>query len=368
MRRLIALAVPGGPAFVDALRRCWDDGDAVVPLDQRLPPPAQRRLLDALAPAEVRDHTGSHPRSGAVPVEPGDALVMATSGTTGEPKGVVLTHDAVAASARITSAALGVDPDRDRWVACLPLAHVGGLSVVTRALLTATPVEVHPGVDPAALAAAVGRGATLVSLVPAALTKVPTEGFRVVLLGGSAIPATRPANTVATYGLTETGSGVVYDGWPLPGVEVRVRAGEVQLRSPTLLRCYRDGTDPRLPDGWFPTGDAGELDPEGRLVIHGRRGDVIVTGGQKVWPAAVEPVLAIHPGVAAVAVVGRPHSRWGHVVTAVVVPRDPAAPPTLGELRDHVRAELAAFMAPQRLEIVDSLPTTALGKTRRDSL
>src|SRR5690606_34836965 len=124
-----------------------------------------------------------------------------------------------AASALATSQRLGVDPERDRWLACLPLAHVGGLSVVTRALLTGTPLTMHDGFDAAQLAAAVAAGCTLTSLVPTALARIDPAPWRRILLGGQAPPADRPANVIATYGMTETGSGVVYDGLPLDGVE-----------------------------------------------------------------------------------------------------------------------------------------------------
>jgi O-succinylbenzoic acid--CoA ligase len=306
-----------------------------------------------------------------VPTRDGDALVVATSGTTGEPKGVVLTHDAVAASATATSARLGVDPGRDRWLCCLPVAHVGGLGVVTRALLTGTPLDIHPRFDAPAVAAAAtrpDRPVTRISLVAAALARVDPAPFTTILLGGDTPPGDRPPNAVVTYGMTETGSGVVYDGRPLDGVEVRVVDGAVHLRGPMLLRAYRDGageTDPRDPDGWLATGDAGALDAAGRLTVHGRIGDLIVTGGEKVWPAAVEAVLARHPAVGEVLVVGRPDPEWGHVVTAVVVPAEPSAPPGLAELRDHAKAELPPYGAPRRLELVAALPRTASGKPKR---
>jgi o-succinylbenzoate---CoA ligase len=133
-----------------------------------------------------------------------------------------------------------------------------------------------------------------------------------------------------------------------------------------LLRAYRDGTDPRDADGWFPTGDAGVWDvAEGRLRVFGRVGDVIVTGGEKVWPAAVERVLGTHATVAAVAVVGQPDAEWGHRVVAVVVPQDPGRPPELAVLREAVKAELPGYAAPRELRVVDSLPTTGLGKVAR---
>jgi o-succinylbenzoate---CoA ligase len=346
VNRLVAIDLPGGPGFVDELERAWDSGDAVFPVDQRLPASAKRELC---ATMRVGDE-----------VESGDALVVATSGSTGAPKGVVLTHDAVAASAQATSERLGVRDD-DHWLACLPLSHVGGLSVVTRALHTGTRLTVLPGFDEAAVDAV---GATLVSLVATALTRIDPARFRIIVLGGSRPPDDRPANCVTTYGMTETGSGVVYDGVPLDGVEVDITAdGEIRLRAPMLLRSYRDGTSPIDADGWFPTGDLGTWGPDGRLLVAGRRGDLIITGGENVWPDAVETALADHPGVAEVLVRGVDDPEWGQLVEAVIVPTGP--PPTLDSIRDHVKRRHPAFMAPKRLVVVDSLPRTSIGKLRR---
>lgn len=350
MPRLVALDLPGGPEFVEELQRIWDAGDAAFPVDQRLPGRAKRELVAAMRVGE--------------PVEPGDALVVATSGSTGVPKGVVLTHDAVAASAAATSARLGVTAD-DHWLACLPLNHVGGLTVITKALHAGTRLTVLPGFDAEAVSAA---GATLVSLVPTALARIDPSIFRVIVLGGSRPPAERPANVVTTYGLTETGSGVVYDRYPLDGVELRIAdpvdgVGEVQVRGPMLLRCYRDGRDPRTPDGWLPTGDLGELAPDGALHVHGRADDLIITGGENVWPEPVEAVLREVPGVVDVAVAGTPDPEWGQVVTAHVV-----GEATLDALRDAVKQQLPAFCAPRRLVRHDTLPRTSLGKIRRKAL
>jgi len=376
VRRLVALAIAGGPLFGEALRRCWDDGDAVLPLDVRLGASALARTLEALRPSMVLDASGD-PASleGGEPVEEGDALVVATSGTTGEPKGVVLTHDAVRASALATSARLGVDPARDRWLACLPLSHVGGLSVVTRALVTGTPVEIQPRFEAeGAIAAARERGATLVSLVPAALSRLGPGAsglFRRIVLGGQQPPADRPANVVATYGMTETGSGVVYDGVGLEDVEMDLRSGEVFLRCPMLLRCYRDGADPKTTDGWFATGDAGHIDEDGCLSIHGRLDDLVISGGENIWPAQVEAVLKSHPYVGDVAVGGRPDPQWGTRLVAYVVPTAPAeAEPAamLAELRALVRDRLAPFAAPRELIVVERLPRSEIGKVLRDEL
>jgi O-succinylbenzoic acid--CoA ligase len=369
---LVALDLPGGADFVRALITCWDAGDAVAPIDPRLPDAERRLVLDALRPSSLIGPDGRRsPLPGGAPVEPGDAVVLATSGTTGRPKGVVHTHASVAASARATSAALEVDPAADRWLACLPLAHIGGLSVVLRSLVTGTPVEVHDGFRAdAVIAAARDRGATLTSLVTRALAQVPASLFRRVLIGGAAPPPDRPANVIATYGMTETGSGIVYERTPLDGIELRIDAdGQIWVRGPMLLRCYRDGTDPKDADGWFPTGDLGSFAPgDGRLMVHGRAGDVIVTGGEKVWPERVEAVLRTVPGVADVAVVGRAHPEWGHEVVAVVVP-GPDGPPTLDALRGAVRGTLPVWCAPRAVvAVAGPLPRTGLGKLRRGVL
>ena len=364
--QLVALDLPGGQEFVDALRRVWDRGDAAFPVDQRLPAPAQHALLAAMAPASAIDASGERAVLGGRPVEPGDALVVATSGSTGEPKGVVLTHDAVRASAVATSERLGVTV-ADHWLACLPLAHVGGLSVVTRALHTGTRLTVLPRFEVEPVEAAAEEGATFVSLVSTALARIDASLFRTIVLGGSAPPADRPANTVTTYGMTETGSGVVYDGVPLDGVDVRIDDdGEVHLRGPMLLRSYRDGRDP-LVGGWLPTGDVGRWLDDGRLHVDGRRDELIITGGENVWPEAVERALRTDPRIADVAVSGTADPEWGHIVTAYVVPSGPVAP-TLHDVRRAVKELLPAYCAPRALYVVDEIPRTALGKPRRAEL
>ena len=363
--RLIALDLPAGSGFFDSLQRVWDAGDAVFPVERRLPTAATAAVIARMGAAAIIDGVGEHACStDAAPVEAGDALVVATSGSSGEPKGVVLTHDAVRASAVATSARLGVTIG-DHWLACLPLSHVGGLSVVTRALVTGTPLTIHDGFDADRVDAS---EATLVSLVATAMQRIDTSRWRVIVLGGARPPHDRPVNTVTTYGMTETGSGVVYDRRPLDGVELRIVDGEVHIRCPMLLRCYRDGLDPKTADGWFATGDLGEVDAHGMLQVHGRRGDLIITGGENVWPEPVEAILRAQPGVFDAGIAGLDDPEWGQVVTAFIVPADPAAPPSLGDLRAAVKSELAAFNAPRRLVLVDTLPRTALGKIRRSDL
>ncbi len=365
MNELVALDLPGGPGFVETMQRVWERGDAALPIDRRLPEPARDALLAAMRPAMVIDADGEHRLDGGEPVEPGDALVMATSGSTGTPKGVVLTHDAVAASAAATSDRLGITTD-DVWLACLPLAHVGGLGVVARALATSTRLVVHDGFDAATVERAAREGATAVSLVATALGRIRADLFRVIVIGGARPPATLPPNAVTTYGLTESGGGVVYDRRPLDGVEVRIVDGEVQLRGRMLMRRYRDGTSPITPDGWLATGDLGRLDVDGRLSVEGRRGDLIVTGGENVWPDTVEAALRSAPGVVDVAVAGVPDEEWGARIVAWVVPGP--TPPTLADLRLHVAETLPAFMAPKELRLIGEIPRTSLGKVSRGRL
>ncbi len=256
----------------------------------------------------------------------------------------------------------------DRWLACLPLSHIGGLSVITRAIATDTRFVVHDGFDAAAVGAAAADGATLVSLVPTALRRIDPSIFRCVVLGGSRPPGDLPGNVVTTYGMTETGSGVVYDGLPLDGVTMRVDAlGEIHLNGPMLLRSYRDESQP-LTDGWFATGDLGAIDDNGRLEVHGRRDDLIITGGENVWPATVEAAVAGHPGVGEVAVAGIADVEWGQRVVAWIVPSDRSTPPSLASIRARVTESLPSFMAPKEIRIVDSLPTTTSGKVLRHQL
>ena len=381
MPDVVALALPGGPAFVRAIERTWAMGDAIFPLDQRLPRAELDRVLASVAPGAIIEADGERRLLvGGRPTQPGDAVIVATSGTTGHPKGVVHTHASIAASALATSKALDVDPASDRWLACLPLAHIGGLAVVLRSLVTGTPVEVHDGFSAPAVAEALGRGVTLTSVVTKALKQIDTEAFRMILVGGAAPPPDRPANVWATYGLTETGSGVVYEREPLDGLEIRIDdSDEIWLRGPMLFRAYRDSagpnsiggatdheTDPKDAGGWFPTGDLGRFAGDGSLSVDGRKGDVIATGGEKVWPERAERVLAAQAGVADVAVIGRPHDEWGQEVVAVIVASGDG--PSLEQLRDAVRAELPVWYAPHRIELVSSLPRTALGKLQRGLL
>ena len=214
---------------------------------------------------------------------------------------------------------------------------------------------VHDGFDAAAAMRAAAEGATAVSLVATALQRIDPSVFRVIVLGGARPPADRPANAVTTYGMTETGSGVVYDGRPLDGVEVRIDdAGEIHLRGPMLLRGYRGRHAPPSPvdgDGWLATGDLGRWLPDGRLHVDGRRGELIITGGENVWPEPVEGVLRGLPGVADVVVAGRPDAGVGRARRRLDRARRDAADARRGprpRARQPAGVRRAARAAPRR--------------------
>lgn len=355
--------MPAGPEFVDHLRMAWDNGDAVFPLDQRLPDVTKQDVVSSIQPTMIITAHGNRTRYDGAPIESGDALVVATSGSTGTPKGVVLTHDAVQSSARAVHERLNVTRT-DRWFACLPVSHVGGLSVITRSLVTNTRLHVTDRFTPEAYNDAADDGCTLVSLVATALARVDPTRFRTIVLGGSKPPDSLPANVMTTYGMTETGSGIVYDGVPLRDVEIKIVDDEIVVRAPMLFRSYRDGTSPITSDGWFATGDLGRFD-NGVLQVDGRRGDLIITGGENVWPEQVERALLNEPRIRDVCVAGVPDAEWGHIVTAWIVSEDDIP---LEEVRDLVKQSLPAHCAPKKIVRVDAIPRTALGKPQRSVL
>jgi o-succinylbenzoate---CoA ligase len=371
MNELVALDLPGGDEFLALMLDTWDHGDAVLPIDQRLPPAAKRELLDSVRPSKLARRRGETTAlDNGVPVCSGDAVVIATSGTTGKPKGVVLTHDALRASALMSADRLGSDSS-DRWFGCLPVAHIGGFSVITKALFTNTPLTLKPFFDPADFESS-NRECSIVSLVVAALLRIDPVPWRAILVGGSAMPEHLPNNAIRTYGMTETGSGCVYDGVPLDSVQIRAVDDELYVRGPMLARCYRSDTPDGTPlvnnDGWFRTGDAGSITDSGTLVVRGRIGDVVVTGGEKVWPDAVEKALLDMPGILECAVAGRPDDMWGQRVVVWVVAFDEANPPTLTAIRDRVKQTLPAYAAPKELVLVRELPRSILGKVQRSYL
>ncbi len=317
------------------------------------------------------------------------AVVVATSGTTGTPKGAMLSARALVASASATHDRLG---GTGTWLLALPTYHIAGLQVLIRSALAGTvPVEldVTYGFDPAGLTgavAAMGSGRRYASLVAAQLAKCLPDrdalaalaDLDAVLLGGGPAPsrileeaAAADISVVRTYGMSETAGGCVYDGSPLDGVDVRVEDdGRIVLGGATLANGYRNPPDPDpfAEPGWFRTDDVGALDDSGSLRVLGRADDAISTGGLTVLPQPVESVLATHPAIADCAVFGVADDRLGQRVVAAVVLRPGAAAPGLDELRTHVEATLPRTAAPRELHIVDEVPRRGIGKIDRQAL
>jgi O-succinylbenzoic acid--CoA ligase len=390
-RPLHALLLPpsAGGQLLAALAAALDGtGPAILPLDPGLPQARLAAMLDAFAPDAVvtPDGTRSRRLAGGGPggqgggVQEGTAVVIATSGSTGEPKGVRLTAGALLHSARASLARIGARPGGrtgGRWLCPLPVSHIAGLGVLVRSLAAGTePVitgRLDPGrADPAAL------GCGYVSLVPTQLRRLLAAGadlasFDAILLGGAAIPPgllararAAGARVITTYGMSETCGGCVYDGTPLAGVTARPGPdGVIRISGPVLFAGYHrqpELTGRVLAGGDFLTADLGRIGADGRLTVLGRADDMINTGGEKVAPAQVAAVLETCPGVAEAAVIGQPDPEWGQRVTAVVVPADPAAPPELAALRARVSEEVAGYAAPRSLVLIPALPLLPSGK------
>jgi O-succinylbenzoic acid--CoA ligase len=334
--------------------------------------------------------------------------VLYTSGTSGRPKGAMLTYGNHLWSATASALNLGLQPD-DRWLACLPLFHVGGLSILLRSVIYGTAAIVHPGFDAARVNAVIdNEGVTIVSVVANMLQRLLDErgdrpypsSLRCVLLGGGPAPepllrrsAAIRVPVVQTYGLTETASQIATlapedalrklgsAGKPLFGSELRVAsedgtdcpsgvAGEIVVRGPTVTPGYLnhpDETAAAIRDGWLHTGDAGRLDAEGYLYVLDRRDDLIVSGGENVYPAEIEAVLQSHPDVLEAGVYAVDDERWGKTPAAAVVLR-PGASFDAAALIAHCRERLAAYKSPSRIDFTDALPRNAAGKLLRREL
>ena len=316
------------------------------------------------------------------------ALVATTSGTTGAPKGALLTAAALVASASATHDRLG---GPGSWLLALPPYHIAGVQVLVRSVLAGSaPVEldVSDGFDVAQLPSAVSRlgsGRRYTSLVAAQLAKALTDpaataalaDLDAVLIGGGPAPrpvleaaATAGIAVVRTYGMSETAGGCVYDGVPLHGVRLRVDDGRIVIGGATLANGYRNPVDPDpfAEPGWFRTNDLGAIDDAGVLTVLGRADDAISTGGLTVLPQPVEAALCTHPAVSDCAVFGIADQTLGQRVAAAVVVSDGCEPPTLDALRAHVSRTLDATAAPRELHIVEALPRRGIGKVDRTAL
>jgi O-succinylbenzoic acid--CoA ligase len=368
------------------------------------PFPGVRRVdADALAAAGAAAPPGEPARP-----EPERPLaILYTSGTTGRPKGAILTHASFWWSAALSAAHLGAPPG-ERWLACMPLHHVGGLAILARAAIFGAGVVLHERFDAEAVAESLARdGVTIASFVPTMLRRVlavrpgpPPPSLRCVLVGGAPTPPALLAEAwrrgwpaAPTYGLTEACSQVATlplaeigrraDGAarPLFGVELEIRGadgrsrapgepGEIAVRSPAVMAGYHarpEATARVLRDGWLLTGDVGVLDAEGWLRVLDRRDDLVVSGGENVYPAEVEAALESHAAVAEAAVAAEPDPDLGGRVAAWIVPAAGAAVDE-DALRAYCRTRLAGYKVPRAFHVVASLPRTPSGKLRRREL
>ena len=350
--------------LIDALAAALDGGAPVLPLTP-----------------------GAEP--GAASAPEGTAVVIATSGSTGEAKLVALSAAALRASARATEARLG---GQGHWLLALPAEHVAGVQVIVRALLACAPPHVLDSRDGfrsagfAEATAALGPEPRYTSLVPTQLRRIldagdaesldALRGYAAVLVGGAALDAGTleralavGVRVVTTYGMSETAGGCVYDGVPLDGVTVDLDPEDrILLGGPTLASGYvgrADETAAAFGGGRFHTGDLGRWQ-DGRLEVLGRADDMIVTGGEKVAPAAVERVLTRQPGVHAACVTALPDDEWGQVVAAAVVLDGPTgAADWTDTLRAAVRSELGRAAVPRRIVAVGEIPLRGIGKPDR---
>ncbi|MFH1680934.1 MAG: fatty acid--CoA ligase family protein [Candidatus Eisenbacteria bacterium] len=401
--RLVALdALPRKEtlAFLYALME-W--GIPFVPIREGLTAREQREVLGRCGPSFLLDDPLPATRETGSPFGPPEPppqddrplAILHTSGTSGRSKGVVLSRAAFVASAGASAANLGWE-ERDRWAIALPLAHVGGLSIVTRCLLARRTVVLAGPFGAERLARVVARErVTLLSAVPAMIRRLldlepawrPPPFLRAVLAGGGPLsPAlleeawTRGIPLLPSYGLTETCSQIA--AWPygtrppapvakaLPGAEMRVRDGRLHVRGPMLLTSYFPPDSyppPILEDGWFDTGDLGTIDDDGLVSVIGRADETVVTGGENVSPREVEEQLERFAGVRAACVFGLRDETWGEVLAAALVLEegsslDPDA------LAAHLAETLAPHKRPRKIACVASLPLTTSGKIDREAV
>lgn len=411
--RPVALVGASQPEAVVALLALLGLGAEAVMIHPRLLPAERAVLLADAEPALFIDEAAlrelgallagtdaeARPALPALsdPPDTATAAILYTSGTTGVPKGARLSRRALLAAARASEQNLGFYAG-DRWLLAMPLAHVGGLSIVTRCLLARRAVVLpawRGPFDSDALARQVAaQRVTLLSLVPTQLARLlalpgwhPPPALRAVLIGGAAASealvaraAARGVPILCTYGLTEACSQVTSQsladparagsGRPLPGAEVRIEGDQIQIRGPMLFDGYhRRGAPPHLPltaDGWFATGDLGRLDADGNLHVLARRTDLIVTGGENVYPIEVEQALERCPGVLSACVFGVADEAWGQRVAAALVLAPGAdAGAVFHAVRALVLGQLAPHKRPRLVAQVDALAVTGAGKLDR---
>jgi O-succinylbenzoic acid--CoA ligase len=387
-RATLLLGDRGDPRLDEIAARLPKVGCVVAPAFDALPP--------SPAPPPVADD--------------GDAVlaVIYTSGTTGRSKGACLAWSNFVASARAAEERLGEAAVSGRWLACMPLFHVGGLSILMRSVLFGGAVRLQSRFDAATVSAALDAADIEgVSLVPTMLSRLlafrggctAPPGLRVVLLGGAGAAPELVGRALAagypvcpTYGLTEATSQVATAAPPSPGAvrpepmrpvlgtEVRIVAdgrdlprgtpGEIAVRGPTVMQGYLhapDATAGALRAGWLHTGDVGYLDADDALHVLDRRDDLIVSGGENVYPAEIEAVLLEHPAVEDAGVTGVADADLGSRVVAWVVVA-PGATVATTELARHCRERLAGYKQPREFRFGSALPRNASGKLQRRRL
>lgn len=400
--RPLALVARLSSATLELLYAAFAAGIPVYPLHPRLPPAAIQQRLDTFDLSIVDPDCGPscEPlRDPIPPIEPERPLaVVETSGSSGEPKHVVLSRSAFVAAASASAAHLGWQPD-DRWLLSLPTAHIGGLSVVTRCLLARRTLVVGSTSDAHAIATDVARHrVTLLSVVPTVLRRLLRGGWdcpshvRAILVGGAPISSesctearSRGWPVLATYGLTETCSQVATQslrgatrgvGRTLAPLEARTVDGQIEVRGPTLFSGYAVPDAPPDPwgvryrpadlvDGWFRTRDRGRIAPDGTVEVYGRVDDVIISGGENIDPIRVEHALEALDGVVQAAVFGVPDADWGRVLAALIVVHPNI---DVAEIPVKLGALLGSHEIPRRLRVVDTLPQTPAGKLDRARL
>jgi o-succinylbenzoate---CoA ligase len=387
----VVLELAAGTDYAVLLHALMKVGAVVHPLPPRLSDAEREAQIDGAQPVLVvsgaEDAAGPEadlPLLGEHDLDGIHCRIM-TSGTSDAPRAIGLTYGNHLWSAVGSAFKIGVDP-ADRWLCCLPLHHVGGLSILMRCVIYGTGAVVHDGFDVDRVAGSLEEdGVTLVSLVPTMLVRLLSAGVdlsspRAILLGGGPVPtevieeaAGREASVVQTYGLTEAASQVTTlepqeaprklgsAGRPLLTTHLRIHGGEILVQGPTVAPGCADEDD------WLHTGDLGRIDEEGFLYVEDRLDDVIVTGGENVVPSEVEEVLLAHPEVAEAAAVARPDPEWQQAVTAVVVLHEEARA-SEDELRAHCATALSSHKVPKRVEFAPELPRTASGKLLRRAL
>ncbi len=326
-----------------------------------------RAAIDDEGPAITICDPALAPALVAVPAS--TALVIWTSGSTGTPRSVALSGAALRASARATHHYLAAEVGQ-HWSLRLPLTHIAGVMVLIRSIeLGTVPRQGDMYAD-------------FQSIVPTHLHRALSgddsllralQGARAAIVGGAPLDPELRANAIAhginviaTYGMTETSGGCVYDGEPLAGVRIRVNEdSRIELGGPMLATGYLDGHSAVFRDGWFLTNDLGEIDEQNHLRVLGRADDIVITGGEKVSLTELERIIRTHPSVMDVLCAATPDAEWGVRIQAAVVTTSPL---TLAELRDFVGERLGRYAAPRAMVILTEIPLRGIGKPDRGAI